>query len=135
MTFEELEHTADVLVRVRGATIDEVFSDAARAMFHVIYGSCDGDGIVEHISLESDNLISLLHDFLSELLFITDAENIVFCSFDVDVTQNRLSAVMKGVAFDPSLHSGGTIIKGISLSGLRIVKEEDAYVVEILFDV
>jgi SHS2 domain-containing protein len=135
MTYEELEHTADVLMRVRGATINEVFSDAARAMFHVMYGTCEDGGIVEHLSLEADDVDTLLYDFLSELLYITDAENIVFCSFDVDVSNTHLSAVLQGEIFDPAKHSGGTIIKGISYSGLQIVKEEETYVVEILFDV
>ena len=37
MSFEELDHTADVLMRM-GATINEVFADAGRAMFHVMCG-------------------------------------------------------------------------------------------------
>jgi SHS2 domain-containing protein len=135
MSFEELDHTADVLMRVRGATLSEVFADAGRAMFHVMYGPCEDRGIARQITLEAEDLESLLIDYLSELLFITDAENLVFCTFDVDLQGTRLSAVVRGEPFDPARHAGGTLIKGISYFGLEIVKEEDAYVVDIIFDI
>ncbi|HOI13714.1 MAG TPA: archease [Methanoculleus sp.] len=135
MSFEELEHTADVLMRVRGATINEIFADAGRAMFHVMYGPCEDRGIERQVSLEAENLESLLIDYLSELLFITEVENTVFCTFDVDLRGTRLSAVLRGEPFDPARHSAGTIVKGISYFGLEIVKEEEGYVVEIIFDI
>jgi SHS2 domain-containing protein len=136
MSFTELDHTADVLIRVQGKTIEELFSESARAMFSVMYeGDCTG-GIVRTFALESDEgLESLLLDFLSELLFITDAESLVCCSFGVTIKGNTLSAIIEGEEFDPGKHSGGTIIKGISYSGLQIVKEDGEYVLEILFDV
>ncbi|MDD3934592.1 MAG: archease [Methanoculleus sp.] len=135
MSFEELDHTADVLMRVRGATITEVFSDAGRALFHVMYGPCEDRGIERQISLAAEDLESLLIDYLSELLFITDVENIVFCTFDVDIQGTRLSAVIRGEPFDPARHSAGALIKGVSYFGLEIVKEEEAYVVDIIFDI
>ncbi|MCE5339020.1 MAG: archease [Methanomicrobiaceae archaeon] len=135
MSFEELDHTADVLMRVRGATITEVFSDAGRALFHVMYGPCEDRGIERQFSLAAEDLESLLIDYLSELLFITDVENIVFCTFDVDIQGTRLSAVIRGEPFDPARHSAGALIKGVSYFGLEIVKEEEAYVVDIIFDI
>ncbi|PKL63267.1 MAG: protein archease [Methanomicrobiales archaeon HGW-Methanomicrobiales-2] len=135
MSFEELDHTADVLMRVRGATLGELFADAGRAMFHVMYGPCEDRGIERQISLDAENLESLLIDYLSELLFITEVENTVFCTFDVDIQGTRLIAALRGEPFDPARHSAGSLVKGISYFGLEIVKEEEAYVVEIIFDI
>ena len=136
MSFEELDHTADVLMRIRGETLNELFSDAGRAMFHVMYGSpCEDRGIVRQITLEAEDLESLLIDYLSELLFIADAESFVFCTFDVDLQGNRLSATLRGEPFDLARHTGGALIKGISYFGLEIVKEKDVYMVDIIFDI
>ena len=135
MSFEELEHTADVLMRVRGATLNELFGEASRAMFHVMYGLCEDRGAGWRIDLEAENPESLLIDYLSELLFISEVENIVFCTFDVEIRDTRLSAVLRGEPFDPARHSAGTHIKGISYFGLEIVKEEESYVVDIIFDI
>ncbi|WP_292517613.1 archease [Methanoculleus sp.] len=135
MSFEELEHTADVLMRVRGADLAEIFAEAGRAMFHVMYGPCEDRGITREVSLEAGSLETLLIDYLSELLFITEVENTVFCTFDVDIQGTRLSATARGEPFDPARHSGGTLVKGISYFDLEIVKEEKGYVVEIIFDI
>lgn len=138
MSFEELEHTADVLMRVRGADLAELFAEAGRAMFHVMYGPpCEDKGVERRIEIEAENLESLLIDYLSELLFVTEVENTVFCTFDVDLRGGtRLSAVLRGEPFDPpARHSAGALIKGISYFGLEIVKEEEGYVVEIIFDI
>lgn len=133
--FEELDHSADVLMRIRGATLSEIFSNAGRAMFNVMYGACEDRGTVREISLEAEDLESLLIDYLSELLFIADAENLVFCNFDVDLHGNRLSATLRGEPFDLDRHAGGTLIKGFSYFGLEIVKEKDVYMVDIIFDI
>ncbi|MDK2916426.1 MAG: protein archease [Euryarchaeota archaeon] len=135
MSFEELEHTADVLMRVRGATLNELFAEAGRAMFSVMYGPCEDRGVERRIEVEAENLESLLIDYLSELLFVTEVENTVFCTFDVEIRGTRLSAVLRGEPFDPARHSAGTVVKGISYFGLEIVKEEEGYVVEIIFDI
>jgi SHS2 domain-containing protein len=96
MSFEELEHTADVLMRVRGATLGEVFADAGRAMFNVMYGPCEDRGVEREVRLEAENLESLLIDYLSELLFITEVENTVFCTFDIDLLMDALRHKLGG---------------------------------------
>ncbi|MDI6866732.1 archease [Methanoculleus sp.] len=135
MSFEELEHTADLRLRVRGATLDEIFAEAGRAIFQVMYGCCKDRGVERRIEVEAESLDSLLFDYLSELLFITDVENVVFCTFDVNIQGTRLTAVLRGEPLDPARHSGGTLIKGVSYSGLEIRRDEEGYVVEIILDV
>ncbi|WOX56896.1 archease [Methanoculleus receptaculi] len=135
MSFDELEHTADLRLRVRGATLEEIFAEAGRAIFQAMYGRCKDRGVERRIELEAENLESLLFDYLSELLFITDVENLVFCTFDVQIKGTGLTAVLGGEPFDPDRHSGGTLIKGVSYSGLEIRREEEGYVVEIILDV
>ena len=134
MPFKELEHTADVRIRVDGSTLDEVFAESARGMFQVMYGSCRGESVSRTLSLESSDLDSLLVEFLSELLFISEVDGVVFCSFEVKIMGNSLDARLFGEDFDRSRHEGREI-KGISYSGLSIEQKGDVYTVEILFDV
>jgi len=143
MGIEQLDHTADVLIRVSGDTLDDLFEEAARAMVQVIFPAHPADrhdrretaGRLHTITTESDDIDSLLHDYLSELLFITDAESVVFSGFSVKVSDTSLECTAQGEPFDPEKHGGGMEIKGISYSGLHIIKKHDAYVVDILFDV
>lgn len=135
MPYTELEHTADVLIRVWGKTIEELFVEAGLAMVRIMFGGGSDQGIIHSFYLEADDRESLLHDFLSEILYISDAEGIVFSDISVEITETHLFAVLKGELFDPDRHRGGTEIKGISFSGLHIIKEEERYQVDILFDV
>lgn len=135
MPFEELDHTADVLMRVSAATLEELFAESARALSFVMFGPVEGSARERRITIESDDIAMLLHEFLSELLFLADVEAIAISGAEVHLGENRLEAMIKGVPFDPALHGSGTEVKGISFSGLRIIKEREGYVVDILFDV
>ena len=135
MSFEEISHTADVKIRARAPTSDALFTDAFLALMQVVYGTDRKDGITKEIRIESDNIESLLCDFLSEVLFIAEVEGLVFSQADITIEGLSLTAVLSGESFDPLRHSSGTEVKGISYSGLVIEKDANGYILDILFDV
>ena len=135
MSFEELDHTADFLFRCRGKTIDELFAETAAAMFSIMFECRDKNDIKKEIVLSSDSYENLLFDFLSELLFLSETENIVFSDVDVKIKDNSITASVFGEKFNREKHCGGTEIKGISRSGVNIIKTGDNYQVDIIFDV
>jgi SHS2 domain-containing protein len=79
--------------------------------------------------------VSLLADFLSEILYLSDAGSIAFCSFEVEIRGSRLSALLRGEEFRREKHGGGEEIKGISYSGLSLYREGESYVLEFIADV
>lgn len=135
MPFEELNHTADIMIRVRAATLNELFSETAKAMFTIMFHSCTDSGYRETIVVDGADQEELLHNFLSDLLYISETKGIVFCQAIVTIVGTSLQAICTGEPFDPKKHSTGTEIKGISYSGLRIYKEQEDYVLDIIFDV
>ena len=135
MSFEELPHTADIKIRARARTLDALFSEVLNSLMQIMYGKIRSDGITREIQLESPSRESLLTDFLSEVLFISEVEGLVFSHADVRIKRLILSAVLHGELFDRERHSGGTEVKGISYTGLRIRKDANGYMVDIVFDV
>ena len=135
MSYEELDHTADIRLRVRSPSTDSLFAETALAMMKIVYGESRPGEVRRTIELSAGSTENLLLDFLSEVLFLSEVEYIVFSSATVHITGNSLKALVTGEPFDPERHRGGTEIKGISYSGLRIVKEDEGYVLDILFDV
>ena len=135
MSFEEISHTADVKIRARALTPDALFTDAFLALMQVVYGTDRKDGITKEIRIESDNIESLLCDFLSEVLFVAEVEGLVFSQADITIEGLSLTAVLSGESFDPLRHSSGTEVKGVSYSGLVIEKDANGYILDILFDV
>jgi SHS2 domain-containing protein len=135
MSYEELDHTADIRLRVKSPSADTLFAETALAMMKIVYGESRPGTIERTIELRAETIENLLLDFLSEVLFISEVDYLVFSAASVHINGDSLKAQMTGEPFDPERHRGGTEIKGISYSGLRIVKEDEGYVLDILFDV
>jgi SHS2 domain-containing protein len=135
MPYEVLEHTADLRFRVRGRTLPEAFAEAARAVCGTMAPNCTPGEIARRVEVEAEDTGTLLADFLSELLYLSDAESIAFCSFSVEILGNRLTALCRGEEFRKEKHGGGEEIKGISYSGLSLYKEGESYVLEFIADV
>jgi SHS2 domain-containing protein len=70
--FEEFEHAADLGLRARGRTMEELFANAARGMLWLL--GCEpcpeGGGVERMIELEGLDPEHLLVRWLSEILYI-----------------------------------------------------------------
>ncbi len=135
MSFEEVSHTADVKIHVTALTLEVLFSETFKALMQVMYGTTRGSGTVREIRIESTDNESLLADFLSEALFVSEVEGLVFSDARIRINGFSLIAEVNGEPFDPARHSGGTEVKGISYSGLAIMHDANGYMLDIIFDV
>ena len=137
--YEFKEHTADILVRANGATLEEAFGNAARAMFHVLTGGAEiGKGRQLAFEVESIDLEGLLVGFLSQLIVLHETENVVLSRFEVTIADERhLHAVCYGESFDAAHHGGGATVKGVSYHMMEIEKSDKEHPchVQVLFDV
>ncbi|MDD1692205.1 MAG: archease [Methanoregula sp.] len=135
MSFEEISHTADVKIHASAPTLEALFSETFRALMQVMYGAQRGGSVIRNIRIESTDTESLLADFLSEVLFVSEVEGLVFSDARVRIDGLHLDAQLIGESFDPVRHFGGTEVKGISYSGLEILHDANGYKVDIIFDV
>jgi len=101
----------------------------------VMYGTSRKGLIKREIVVTSGDTESLLLEFLSEVLFVSEVEGIVFSAAHVRINGSNLQAEMEGEPFNKDIHAQGTEVKGISYSGLSIRQDANGYMVDILFDV
>lgn len=135
MSFEEREHTADILMHVRAPDIPSLFAECGHALMATMYRGEAGSGSNYSFTVTGTDSVQLLQAFLSELLCITETENVVFSDISVIISGDHLTASLSGEPFNRARHGGGTEVKGISFCGLAIRQEADEYVLDILFDV
>jgi SHS2 domain-containing protein len=135
MSFEEVPHTADIKIRAHAPTLESLFSEACAALMQIMYGEDRRAEVSGEITADAGDTQSLLADFLSEVLFRSEVDGIVFSEAVVRITGTHLHATMKGEPFDPRRHAGGTEVKGISYSGMSVTQDTNGYMLEILFDV
>ena len=135
--YETFDHTADVGLRVRAASLDMLFSEAARGLFSLLVENIDDIRTTrqETMCLEGAALDYLLFDWLSELLFRFETEHLLFAQFTVSVTAKGLSAVARGESIDSSRHRLRHEIKAITYHQLDVRQTDDGWIAEVIVDI
>lgn len=136
-TYELIDHTADVGIKAYGKNLSEAFENAAKGMFDIITDNSEVESVGQYdIKLEAPDLEQLLVDFLSELLFLNSAQNLVFGFFKVELDEKRnsLSARIFGEKYNISKHKIGAEIKAVTYHMLE-VRNKQPYHVQVLFDI
>ncbi|MDR3102748.1 MAG: archease [Methanocalculaceae archaeon] len=137
MTFEELEHTADVRMRITAPTLPTLFAESGFALAETLYGGYRRETPVAAFSInaEGKDWEETIVNFLSELLLLIETEYLVPGSFDLVAEGGVIRGIVSGVLFDRTKHSGGIGVKGISYSGLSLEKITNGYELTIIFDI
>lgn len=131
--YQEIEHTADRALKVWGRELADLFAGAACGMYGMM---ADIDGLVatgwREISLEGLDHEALLVDWLNELLFVTEAEGLLFVDYQIaDVTEQAIVARAGGVPGEVTLAD----IKAATFHDLAVVQGEDGWTTVVTFDV
>ena len=140
MPFEYLDHTADVAVRGIGKTMGKAFCEAAKAMFNLMV---DIDQVTAKQSLDVLRDAStpelLLVDWLSELLAQKDLTGLYCSRFHVSIAEQADGLHLEGTAWgerlDPSRHSAKLEVKGVTYSGLRVVRKGKEWIAQCVVDI
>ena len=135
--FEIIEHPADVGFVAYGATLEELFANAALAMLSL---GCELSGVEEKLSraieVSAADLESLLYAWLAEILGIADGEQLVFCRAEVSALgDDRVSGIVHGERFDKARHRAGTYIKAVTMHQLRVEKTAEGWRAQVYLDV
>jgi len=135
--FRILEHTADIGFEACGCTREEVFVNAARALFHLIVDLESIEPRAEvSIQVEGPDGPSLLVNWLSELLYHHDAEGWLFCDFAVRSLQERsLAALARGEKFDPGRHRANLAVKAITYHQLALEETAEGWRARVYVDI
>ncbi|MFX0169127.1 MAG: archease [Candidatus Hodarchaeota archaeon] len=133
------EITSDQMFRAYGQTLAEVFINAAKAMFGVMY---DLDEVQNETSLQitaqGKDEEHLLYDWLSNLLIEFEVEEVFFSNFAIDSIVKtpekllQLSGKAMGSQEMPELH---THVKGVTFYRFALERVNNQYVATVVVDV
>ncbi len=129
-----IDHTADMMVKAFGKTLEECFANAGYALFDQTV-DLSNIGTTEEIDIrvtgedDEDRLFS----FLSELLFIEDADNLILKELSVSFDGDDVTCHAKGERLDRSRHRIRSEVKAVTYHMMEI--DRDTPSVTVLFDV
>lgn len=132
--YEILEHKADLKIRVFGKTKEELFSNAllAEADYAKPDVACDKK-MTRQIKISSPDLPSLLVDFLSEVLYLSETNKETYNAVKfIKFTDTELEAEI----FGQEVERFGEDIKAVTYHQLEVHEREDGFwEAIILFDI
>lgn len=137
MSYEILEHPADVKFRIHGETLEDAFGAVVTAVSELVGGPMEPAQrtVTREIDLEARNLEALLFDFLTQLILFQDLEDaVVTHAADLEIIETdngyRLSTVIHAVPIpseQPLLD-----IKAPTYSQMRVEQNGDWTIVAVL---
>ena len=135
--FDVLEHTADAGIIAYGADLPELFANAAFGLFSLMV---DTGGVreteVRDIEVQGRDLETVLVRWLTELLYYLDAEEMLFCRFQIThMDETSLSARAYGERIDRERHDLRFGVKAVTRHMLEIAQEKGGYRATVLFDI
>jgi SHS2 domain-containing protein len=135
--FRVLDHPADIGFEAFGSTREEVFANAARALFHLLL---DLDSVEPRtevaVLVEGSDPASLLVNWLSELLYLNDAEGWLFSEFEVERLDDRsLAARARGEKFDRTRHRAKLQVKAITYHQLELERTAEGWHAQVYVDI
>jgi protein archease len=133
--FEFLEHTADIGLHLTGETPEEVLEAAGRGLAALQGAWFPGTGDERTVEVSAGDLGGLLVSWLDELLYLHEAEDVVFGGFRVDLAgEGRLRAdVRTAPRGDRSLEAAG--VKAATYHRLRFEEGNGGWVADVYLDV
>ncbi len=120
--YEFVEHTADIAIQAFGDNLSAAFEAAGTGLTDLLTGGATSQS-EETMTFEvtADDQEGLLIRFLSEIVFLLDAEQIVLSEFKINLdSDTKLTAIACSQPFDPHRHGGGMLVKGVSYHNLQI---------------
>jgi SHS2 domain-containing protein len=134
--FEILEHPADVGFRAHGATLEELFANAALALISI----AGETGAIEerersNIEATGDDTESLLYPWLAEIVAVADADRLVLGRVEVtSLGEGRVTGMAYGEIYSRQRHRAGTAIKAVTFHKFFVKQSPAGWVAEVFLD-
>jgi SHS2 domain-containing protein len=131
---------ADVAFEAEGKTLEELFTSSALALEEVQVDLKTVKPVIEHeINVEAASADNLLFNFLEELVFLKDAEQLLLVQFTIKIAQEKnkltLHCVANGEAINLKNHKLGQDIKAVTLHQFKVEQTKTGWKALVVLDI
>lgn len=136
MSRTPLSHTADTGIEATASSLTGLIRELALGMFELmgVIEPCQ-DEIALGTIVTADTNEDLVVDCLSELLFLSETEDVHFCRFEVEESgESTVQIRMTGVP-TAEVELTGPSVKAVTYHELEISERDDGWYGRVYFDV
>jgi SHS2 domain-containing protein len=128
--FRWLEHTAELELEIEASSEAAVFAEALAAFAELVDGG-SGRPMTREVDVEADDRAMLLVDWLSELIYLSEVEQLVPERITaLELGDGRLRATVEGHRGKPR-----HLVKGVTLHRLELRQDDDGWRARVVLDV
>jgi SHS2 domain-containing protein len=143
MPYEFLEDIAiaDIAFVAWGKNLEQTFMAAADATMNVMVEELDSIRPIvrRELRLENSALDMLLFDFLQELIYYKDSEELLLRVYQLRLQSEEgdhiLEASAQGEKLDPSRHRLRVDVKAVTLHQFRLEKTDRGWETQVILDI
>lgn len=137
--YELLEHSGDAYIAAHGATLEDALENAAKAMFNVMTDiNTIKPEVRDEFTVEAEDEIELLHEWLNKLLITFDIEGKLYSKFKVKIRRVDERILLKaeayGEPFNPSKHPSKVEVKAVTYHKMDIERRDGDVTVRFILD-
>ena len=133
--YEILDHPADLKIKAFGKDLPEVFINLALGLASQQLKDVESEKVIgqyQKIIIQSDNLQSLLVDWLNEILYQGEINQRVYLDFKIlNFLETKIEAEMAGLRVEEKLIE----IKAATYHDLEIKKADERLEAVVVFDI
>lgn len=139
--FELLDHPADMGFRAWAPSREELFETAASGLTSILVDlESIAPELTVDVEVDADGEEMLLFHWLSEILFLFDADGTLFSKFEiVDILTMdsglKLRARLSGQEFSKDTHQVKTYVKAITLHQLKVDCKNECCELQVYLDI
>ncbi|MFC2174921.1 archease [archaeon] len=131
-----IEHEADVGIVASGETWEDAFAEGALAMLGVMADIEKVEPLQEvKIQAQANDRDALFVEFLNEILFLRDAEDLFLSKFEIKIGDGSLAGKAWGEKIGQEKHGVKIEVKAATYSGLKTWEENGKKFVQCVLDV
>ncbi len=139
--FLEEKSIADIAFEATGKTLKELLESAANAVTLTMIKdlSMISGKEKQKFVLESESVEMLVYKFLQHLVFLKDAEQILFNKFEIDIVPKNkkwiLDVVAYGEKINPAKHDLQTDVKAVTMHNFEVKETDDGWKATVTLDI
>jgi SHS2 domain-containing protein len=137
VSFELLDHPADIGFRARGATAAELFGNCARALVSIVLDPAEIRPLESiDVTGEGGDRESLLVNWLNEVLYYVDGRRMALGDFEIaHIDDTRVECTALGEPRDRDRHPSRLSVKAVTYHQLKLEHTGEGWVAEVFVDI
>jgi SHS2 domain-containing protein len=129
LSYQIIDHTADLGIIVEGTDEKNLFIRAAQAMTDLmVEGDISKETVIKDVLVEGEDFPDLMVRWLGEILYLFDGEKLIVNSIKIkSISPIQLKSTFTLSSFDPEHHQVKREIKAVTYHQISVEKVNDGW--------